>query len=149
MFSFRGRKRQQPKSLAHNPQSNVFAHVASLIPNQISTSRVVLSNQNRPTKEVALLAQYIGSGCSIKQRETTSFPYMYLVLLSAKIPGKVLYPERTKIPLKMLLRETSSYSYNMLIYFKPSKNKTNYHVRNCLVLSSKMRLGWCLLKLAR
>ena len=59
MFSPRGRKRLQPKSLVHNPQSNVFAHVPSLIPNQINTSRVVSSNQNRPTTEVALLAQYM------------------------------------------------------------------------------------------
>ena len=59
MFSPRGRKRLQPKSLVHNPQSDVFAHVPSLIPNQINTSRVVSSNQNKPTTEVALLAQYM------------------------------------------------------------------------------------------
>ena len=75
MFSARGRKRLQPNSLIHNPRSNVVAHVPSLIPNQINTSRVVSSNQNRPTKEVALLAQYMELWLQYK---TTTDHFIYL-----------------------------------------------------------------------
>ena len=102
------------------------------------------------------------SGCSMTQRQTTSFYLHVFVLLSAELSGKVQdYPE--------LLRETLSNSYytylrmsihtyvSVICYFRVFsqmyifellKIKTNTMCAS-LVLQSKMQVGWCMLKLSR